>query len=161
MQGELRMKSHIIPYIIAGFVLLLVLGAWGLWHFHVSCKRELELGMRQYGEVMGQLEKYTALRGAEVREKTAQPESLFAQVNQLGIELGLTRRLETLRPSGDGQKGNESLDLQLKALYLTEFLRFLQAVEALGNVTVERMSLVRSASRLLELEMRISRAFPS
>lgn len=45
------MKSHIIPYIIAGFVLLLVLGAWGLWHFHVSCKRELELGMRQYGEV--------------------------------------------------------------------------------------------------------------
>ncbi len=66
-----------------------------------------------------------------------------------------------MRPSGDGQKGNESLDLQLKALYLTEFLRFLQAVEALGNVTVERMSLVRSASRLLELEMRISRAFPS
>lgn len=155
------MKSHTIPYIIAGLVLLLVLGAWWLWHFHVSCKRELELGMRQYGEVMGQLEKYTALRGAAAPVKTAQPESLFAQVNQLGIELGLTRRLETLRPAGDGQKGNESLDLQLKSLYLAEFLRFLQAVESLGNVTVERMSLVRSASRLLELEMRISRASPS
>lgn len=154
------MKSNILTFIILAFLVLLLLGAWGLWQFHISSKRDLEQSMRQYGETMSQIEKYAALRKTPSRQKNTPQASLFAQINQLGVEFGLSRRMENLRPSGDAQKGRESLDLQVKSLYLAEFAGFLQAVEALDQVSIDRMSLVRSADRHLDLEMRLSRSAP-
>ncbi len=68
---ELRMKSHMYYSIYHCWLLCCCLFSEpGVVAFpRILQKRASELGMRQYGEVMGQLEKYTALRGAAVREK--------------------------------------------------------------------------------------------
>lgn len=134
------------------------MGAVALWRFDAASRLELEQSIRQYGQLQTQLARYELLRGESAVQGAGAPQNLFSLVNQLGADLGLSRRIEALRPAVD--KEMEILDFQIRALYLGEFARFIEGVEAIGNIKIERLSLTRPASMLLDLEMRISRRLP-
>lgn len=152
------MKKNFLPYILSALGVALILGCAALWRFEAAGERDLDNAMRQYGQIRTQIAHYAALRKVAGARQGKAAGSLFARVNQIGADLGLSRRIETLRPSGDVAGGRESLDLQARSLYLGEFLRFLQGVETLGDVTVDRLTLTRPANHLLDVEMRISRS---
>lgn len=150
------MKTSLSIYIFAAVCAAFLLGGIGLWKFDASCRQDLEQAKRQYGDTRALIDKYENMRTSASPRKKEATEGLFAEVNRIGTDLRLARRIETLRPSG-GTSGKEGLDLQIRGLYLAEFLRFLQRIENLDNVTVERMILTRPASRLLDVEMRLIR----
>lgn len=150
------MKASLPLYIFAALCVLFLLGGIGLWKFDASCSQELEQAKRQYGDTRALIAQYENMRTRASPRKKEPTEGLFAEINRIGTDLRLIRRIETLRPSGESA-GKESLDVQIRGLYLAEFLRFLQRVENLDNVAVERMTLTRPASRLLDVEMRLIR----
>lgn len=142
-------------YIIAGAVLIaLCLTAFGLWRYNAGSQREFERIVRQYAQIEPKLAQYKIL--GKISSPQSYQGNLFAQINNICADLGMARRVEALRPSENMRKGQESLDLQLRGLYLGECLRFLDAVEKLARVRTERLTLNRRDDRLLDLEMRIT-----
>lgn len=142
-------------YIIIGLGLMALLAGVALWRFDAAGRNDLEQAMRQYGETRSALARYESLKKQAGNKKQGNIDSLFAEVNQICVNLGLSRRVGAMRPAQGDRR--ESLDLQIRALYLDEFLQFLHDVESLVNVSVESLSLMRSPDRQLDVAMRLVR----
>lgn len=132
---------------------ILLLAAFFLWRFSISAQNTLDTSIRQYEQIQTKLDRYLSL-SQNTTQLNADKEDLFAQVNRMAAQCGISSRLENLRPAG---KGDDSMEIQLRSLYLGETVRFISLIEALEIVNIERLVMRRSLNNLLDLEVQIKR----
>lgn len=139
--------------IIPAFAVVIVLAAVFLWRADVESRRNLASAERAYSLLQEKLARYKSLARDASEPKSVQSENLFAQINRAAAELGLEKAVEALRPGSE--KGAESLDVQTRGLYLGEALRFLERIEKMDDVRVDRLSINRRPDMTLDLETRL------
>lgn len=142
---------------IAAVILAVVLASsWFVYSWHKSSGEKLQQAVRQYGEIRSMLAEYDMLRHqVSTRPQTAAKQSLFSAINEKSAELGFTACIESLRPSASQDQKTEILDLQMRGLYLSEAMRWLQTMEALPDVRIDTLNLRRTDKQLLDLDMRL------
>lgn len=140
--------------ILLAIVLLLFCCAGALWLYARDGARTLEQATAQAQRLQKQLLKYEELKNSD-RGQALKDQSLFSLVSQIGTELKMREKMESLRPATE--KGTDILELQLRNLYLREFLAFLSRVEGLDNVIISRLSVNRTTTRQLDIDLRITR----
>ena len=149
------MKKYPRPLIICTVCLLvLLLAGVYLWKTERDSANSLANAERQLETLRPKVLRYVAQR--QLRDAPeSDAENLFAGINKIAMQTGVHDRLENLRPAEDKQ--GETLELQLRALYLGETMRFISHVESLKNTGIERMTLRRNPNSLLDLELRVRR----
>lgn len=138
----------------AGVLLFLVGAGVYLWEMERKSENTLLAAQRQLDALRPKIRRYleqSQLRAASENDTA----SLFSEINRIASQTGVHDRLENLRP-GEGKQG-ETLELQLRALYLGETMRFISLVESLKNTVIERLSLRRNPNTLLDMELRVQR----
>lgn len=153
------MKKYPRSLLLCVLILLfLLLGGLYLWKMERESENRLAAISRQYDVIGSKIMRYQAQKQLlAASEKDAG--SLFSEINKIAAQTGVQDRLENLRPAEDRQ--GETLELQLRALYLGETMRFISFVESLKNTVIERLNLRRNPNTLLDLELRIKRQHPT
>lgn len=141
----------------AGILVFLLLTGAYLWKTERKSETALLAAQRQLDALQPKIKLYLEQsRALDASENDAA--SLFSEINRIAAQAGVHDRVENLRPA-DGKQG-ESLELQLRALYLGETMRFISLVESLKNTVIERLSLRRNPDTLLDMELRVIRQSP-
>lgn len=149
------MKKYPRPLLLCAVILFfLLLGGLYLWKMENESASSLAAATRQLEALQPKIRRYQAQRQLHAEGKKNEG-SLFAEINNIAARTGVQDRLENLRPGED--KEGETLELQLRSLYLGESMRFISFVESLQDALIERMSLSRNPNTLLDMELRVRR----
>lgn len=148
-------KQIIAMLTVTGIALLAVTSGIYFWHGNVDAR--LDKALKQYAEHRNLLVQYDSIKRYKKNAPKAPAQNLFAAISEKSRELGIERCIDNLKPGGSQEKGIETIDLQLRGLYLTECMKMIEAIEMLDGANLSSISLVRNDKRLLDINMRIIR----
>lgn len=155
--GQIDIQKNLPPVLIsAGAALLLLVVLW-MRSWSDECNAALKRALQQHGELQSLLAVHAAQQGNASYVSHTESENLFRLINKKGNELGISRRVEGMRPISGRNSAVEMLDVRFRHLYLSECMKLIESLEQTEHVAIDSMNMQVTDKGLLNVDMRISR----